>query len=223
MNDPATRAIPLFPLPLVLFPEARLPLHIFEPRYRQMLVDVSGGRRQFGIVRHDGAREERDIPPGTVGCIAHLESSTTLPDGRSNIVVRGTWRFALEKIAPSTAPYLMALVSPVTDRDEPDDALNVAADALRTIVRRVATAARSIADEADSELPLPDDPRMLSFAVAQSIDLELTVRQSILENVSPLGRLRQLRELLERLTSSVEERALAHHRAKSNGHGPHAS
>lgn len=220
VSEPTARALPLFPLPLVLFPEARLPLHIFEPRYRQMLSDVSSGQRQFGIVRYDGNRPEQDIPIGMVGCVAHLESATRLSDGRSNIVVRGTWRFALEHLAPSTAPYLVAVVRPVFDRDEPVAALDEAATALRQVVRRVTTAARSIADEGAAEQDLPTDPGRLSFAVAQSIDLELDVKQRILEDLSPLGRLRQLHELLERVTSSVEERALAHQRAKSNGHGP---
>ena len=86
--------LPIFPLGVVLFPGTPLPLHIFEPRYRQMLADCLAGDRRFGITP---AGTDDELPePGTVGCIAEVRVNQELPDGRSNIVVLGGERFVLD-------------------------------------------------------------------------------------------------------------------------------
>src|SRR5262249_50645622 len=103
-----TRRLPLFPLPLVLFPGVPLPLHIFEPRYRIMLADCLEGDREFGIVFRPDGVAERDLPTGHVGCVAHVETTELLPDGRSNVIVRGTDRFVLDRYLDSARPYFMA-------------------------------------------------------------------------------------------------------------------
>jgi uncharacterized protein len=94
--------LPLFPLPnIVLFPNVFLPLHIFEPRYLQMVADALLGDRLIGMVllrpaRQDGFRDEYDCPPvfpiGCSGVITHVEQ---LEDGRYNIVLRGLERFRI--------------------------------------------------------------------------------------------------------------------------------
>ena len=89
--------LPIFPLSVVLFPGTPLPLHIFEPRYRQMLADCLAGDRRFGITP---AGQDDEMPePGTVGCIAEVRVNQELPDGRSNIVVLGGERFVLTAAA----------------------------------------------------------------------------------------------------------------------------
>ena len=81
------RELPLFPLPLVLFPGVPLPLHIFEPRYRQMLNDVRASNNFFGLSYFDSSVSEKELPPpGHVGCMAEVGESQPLPDGRSNIL-----------------------------------------------------------------------------------------------------------------------------------------
>ena len=76
--------LPIFPLALVLFPGVPLPLHIFEPRYRQMLNDVRAGNSLFGVSYYDALTSEQDIPAaGHVGCVAEVTESQALPDGRS--------------------------------------------------------------------------------------------------------------------------------------------
>ncbi|MFN8583068.1 MAG: LON peptidase substrate-binding domain-containing protein [Gemmatimonadaceae bacterium] len=212
--------VPLFPLPLVLFPDGRLPLHIFEPRYRQMLGDIMAGNRTFGLIGSDsGAAAPR---PGAIGCLAVVESATRLPDGRSNIVVRGTQRFEVLTISSEGTPYLTAAIAPVSDDPQTNALLGDAAAELRALVQRVSQAARAIAEQPIGDLELPDDPHQLSFAVAQAIDLELSVKQSLLASRDPLARLRHLRELLGRILAPLEARAAAHDRARSNGHGPPA-
>jgi uncharacterized protein len=114
--------LPLFPLPnVVFFPHTRLPLHVFEPRYREMVKDVMEGDHRFGIVllRAGWEADYFGVPAvhewGTLGTI---EQAVPLEDGRFNIVVRGDSRFRiLEEV--SRVPYRTARVvtEPETTRD----------------------------------------------------------------------------------------------------------
>ena len=85
--------LPIFPLSVVLFPSVPLPLHIFEPRYRQMLGDIRAGNNFFGLSYFDPSTTEKEIPPaGHIGCVAEVTESQPLPDGRSNILTIGLIR-----------------------------------------------------------------------------------------------------------------------------------
>src|SRR3954464_9067572 len=91
--------LPLFPLPnVVLFPNVFLPLHIFEPRYREMVADALAGDRMLGMVllrpgwEHTYEGRPAVYPIGCSGVITHFEK---LPDGRYNIVLRGLDRFRI--------------------------------------------------------------------------------------------------------------------------------
>lgn len=225
MSVTAPRRLPVFPLPLVLFPDAPLPLHVFEPRYRRMLADVLAGDRCFGVIFRPDGVAERDLPPGTVGCVARVETSEPLPDGRSNVLVLGGERFALVGFAPADeAPYNVAWV-----HDYGDDAAESAhlarplAARVREIFERVARAARTLTDDRDPIPELPADPARLSFAIASVVDLDATRRQRLLASRSPVGRLRDLEAVLSPTVDSLEQRALVHARARSNGAGPHAA
>lgn len=204
----------------MLFPRAPLPLHIFEPRYRRLLADSLGGDREFGILCRPEHVAERDILPGTVGCVAHIESAKELPDGRSNVLVTGTDRFRFEGFVASDAPYHVGATTTFVDRPEPRQVLAPLSDALRELFGRVGKSARAIADDASPLPDLPDEPADVSFAVAQYIDLELEVKQRLLTSQSPSERLRELTALLEKIVSNVEQRAFVHARARGNGHGP---
>ena len=214
--------LPLFPLPLVLFPGVPLPLHIFEPRYRQMLADCLEGDRRFGVIFRPEGTAEREIPAGHVGCVAHIENSETLLDGRSNIIVVGMGRFALERLVETTRLYFVGEVADYEDTPEPDDAATTVAERVRSLFGRVGRAARALADDMDPLPELPDDIGLLSFAVASLIDLDPPTRQRLLVSRSPLARLRELDAMLAPAVESIETRASVHERAKSNGHGPHA-
>jgi Lon protease-like protein len=105
--------LPLFPLPnIVFFPHTRLPLHVFEPRYRQMVKDVLESDQRFGIVllRPGWETEYFGAPPvfewGTLGTV---EQAVPLEDGRFNIVVRGDVRFRIVDEV-SRVPYRTARV-----------------------------------------------------------------------------------------------------------------
>lgn len=221
---PVPARLPLFPLPLVLFPGAVLPLHIFEPRYQRLLADVRAGDGRFGIVVAGGGSPFGSAPaPGLVGCVAAVRAVEPLPDGRSNLVVDGGARFAVTRVVEDAGtPYLVAEVEPYDDA--PDDAgphaLGAAAARVRGLFARVARAARAIADDADPVPALPDDPAAVAFAVAALVEFDLAARQRLLASRSALARLDEVGALLERGVGPVEERATTHARARSNGHGP---
>ncbi|HZS60184.1 MAG TPA: LON peptidase substrate-binding domain-containing protein [Gemmatimonadaceae bacterium] len=216
-----TRRLPLFPLPLVLFPGVPLPLHIFEPRYRIMLADCLEGDREFGIAFRPDGVAERDLPSGHIGCVAHIESTELLPDGRSNVIVRGTERFMLDRYLDSARPYFMAEASEYDDADEPPLTLEPSAERVRELFKRVGTAARTLTDDPDALPALPENPALLAFAVGALIEMDPAARQRLLASRSPSGRLRDIEMLLSPAVDSLERRATVHVRAKSNGHGPH--
>src|SRR5687767_5843906 len=89
--------LPVFPLPVVLFPGVPLPLHIFEPRYRQMLQDVKATNNFFGVSYLEDASEAECPAVGHVGCLAELTETQTLDDGRSNILTVGVIRYRVEE------------------------------------------------------------------------------------------------------------------------------
>jgi ATP-dependent Lon protease len=213
------RLLPLFPLPLVLFPGVPLPLHIFEPRYREMLADCLAGDRRFGIVfaaEDDSSEPQR----GTVGCIAVIQSSEMLPDGRSNILVVGGDRFAIARLVHGVRPYLLGEVVTYGDIEEPLEPVGSLARQLRDVFERIGRAARALADDRDPLPALPEDPGALSFTIASLIDLDAAGRQRLLASRSPLSRLRELEALLSPAVDMLESRAIVHARAKTNGHGP---
>lgn len=220
-SDVTERLLPLFPLPLVLFPGVPLPLHIFEPRYREMLADCLSGDRRFGIVF--AAEDDADAPRrGTVGCIAIIQESESLPDGRSNILVLGGDRFTIARLVAGVRPYLLGEVVTYGDIEEPEEPLDALARQLRSVFERVGRAARTLADDRDPLPALPKDPAALSFTIASLIDLDAAGRQRLLASRSPLGRLRELDTLLTPAVEMLESRAVVHARAKTNGHGPGA-
>ena len=218
----SVRLLPLFPLPLVLLPGTPLPLHIFEPRYRRMLEDVLDGDRRFGILFKPDGLGEGELPVGAVGCVAHIDETETLVDGRSNIIVHGAERFALHRFVVSPAPYHVGEVSDYADADEPAAALDPVVERVRDLFRRAAAAARAIAGDPAPAPELPDDPALVSFAAAGYIELEAATRQALLESRSAGGRLRVIEEVLAGAVGPLEVRAAVRERAKSNGRGPHA-
>ncbi len=100
MADP-TKLLPLFPLStVVLFPQVQAPLHLFEPRYRQMAEDVLASDRCIGmVVVKPGFADEMgsDPPVFEVGCIGQIVHARKLPDGRYNIVLEGIHRLRIER------------------------------------------------------------------------------------------------------------------------------
>ena len=212
--------LPIFPLALVLFPGVPLPLHIFEPRYRQMLSDARAGNSLIGISYFDASTSEQDIPPaGHVGCVAEITETQALPDGRSNILTVGIIRYRVEEYADRGEPYLLARVSFFEDEAEDPNVLRESAREVADTFSRVARAVRTINDERASLPDISDtDPQRLSFLVAAAMEVDTEVKQDLLELHSTYERLQRLREMLNRAVTNYEERARVHELAKGNGH-----
>jgi ATP-dependent Lon protease len=214
------RELPLFPLPVVLFPGVPLPLHIFEPRYRQMLLDIHATNNLFGLAYFDSTTSERDLPPvGQVGCVAEVTETQTLPDGRSNILTIGVVRYRIQSYVERGDPYFVARVDYFEDEEEEQDALTNAAKQVAETFTRIARAVRTINDE---RVSLPDisdtEPQRLSFLVAAAMEVEVEVKQELLELRSTYERLQRLQGMLNRAVDGYEERARIHELAKGNGH-----
>ena len=200
--------LPLFPLSLVLFPGTTVPLHLFEPRYRQLLKDVEAGDRRFGIICPARVNGENEVPAGRVGCIAEVVDVETLPDGRSNIMVAGRERFALDRVLEDPAPYLVGEVTLVEDLpDGPPVALSLAADELASDFRRVVRAVHTLNETAMVVPALPDEPAQLAWSIAAMIDLDLDARQRLLGEHLPSARLATIDGVLRNALPDLELRA----------------
>ena len=215
-----TNFIPIFPLSIVVYPGEELNLHIFEPRYRQMLDDVRVSNNLFGLAYFDPTVATTEVPPaGHVGCVAEVTETQTFPDGRSNILTLGVIRYRIDSYIERGDPYLVAQVSYFEDDDEDEELLTAPAKEVAETFTRIAQAVRTINDE---RAALPDitdtEPQRLSFLVAAAMEIDAEVKQELLELRSTSERLERLRGMLSIAVTGYEERARVHELAKSNGH-----
>jgi len=193
----STRRIPLFPLGTALFPESVMPLHIFEPRYRQLVQDIIDRPEQdqaFGVV---AIRQGHEVGADgvkalyEVGCMAHLRGIQPYPDGRFDIITVGTSRFHLRALH-TDEPYLTADVDDISE-DLGEDPGPVGA-----LVRHRFEQYREIVQIEDEPDDLPADPGSLAWTVAAGMLLDLEERQRLLAADDTTTRLRVERELLHR-------------------------
>jgi Lon protease-like protein len=212
------RELAIFPLPLVLFPGATQPLHIFEPRYRQLLADCVDGDRRFGIVyaAPDPARPDWDPEPapGAVGCTARIRLTQQLPDGRSNILTDGERRFVVLAWLPTDRPYRMARVEEFDDEPaDPAELSPLAGDVRERFARLAEALGTPVAERAE----FPADVERLSFIVAAALELDRDTRLALLALRDTPTRLRRLAGLLRSLAADAEQHAAARERARGNG------
>ncbi len=198
----------LFPLGLVLLPGEHLPLHIFEPRYRELVADCVLEDRPFvlALATDDGVAR--------IGCTARFaELTRRFADGRLNITVDGIDR--VEIVAQTQGHgYLSAEVQALPDEpDTPDPTLT------DTVRQRFA---RLTAQVTGSELPidsLPDVP--LSYQVAGAIDVDAVIKQNLLETRLESVRLALVNDVLEAALTGLNRQEIAAERAPTNGKVQH--
>lgn len=191
--------LPLFPLPTVLLPGTLKPLHIFEPRYRDMVQDCLGGDRRFGMVYHDWDEQGPFLSEsGRVGCVGEIRQHQGLEDGRSLIAVEGVERFRIEDRIESDSLYFEGLVTPYPDTTAMEG--EELASRRRESIRLFHAVVASLSGRSD---PLPDldVDREVSFLLAQTIQADPGWHQRLLEirdEGSRLARVdRVLRAVLE--------------------------
>lgn len=204
--------LPLFPLQLVLFPGEPVPLHIFEPRYRQLLSDCLDGDARFGITT------QASPGPGAIGCVAEIRGTQPLPDGRSNIVVIGAERFVVRALLDEGRPYLVGSVEEFVDQPGTDPLPGELAE-----LRGLATEYReTLSLLADSAGPVPEwaeDAEQFTFQIAAIAQLELAVKERLLGGRSTRERTQTLIGVLPSLLQIARGHAAVHVRARSNGKG----
>lgn len=212
--------LPLFPLPLVLLPNELLPLHIFEPRYRQMLNDIALDKNIFGVSFFDPKEDFIEKPEtGTIGCAAEVREVQTMEDGRSNVLTIGLVRYRLLDYVDAGEPYLVGDVEFFEDFAEDENLVKPMADEVFALFERIAKAAHQLSGERASFPNLPQaEPEALSFLVTAAFNLEIGIKYELLELRSTLERLTRLREILEQAVVKMEESANINKIARTNGH-----
>ncbi len=189
--------IPLFPLNVVLFPGMVLPLHIFEPRYRQMIADCQRQELEFGVVLAQPESIFLREEPYAVGTMAEIRDLDRLEDGRLNIIAMGTRRFRILS-QHRKKPYLTGLVELYEDVSEPLEDLLFSDKQARSLFADYIELLLKAANEKDVKTDLPADPEDLSYFIAYFLDLEMEQQQRFLELNSTMQRLKEEIAILRR-------------------------
>lgn len=197
--------IGLFPLGIVLLPGERLPLHIFEPRYRELIGECLERDREFGLVFADDDGMRRI---GTRAAV--IDVLERFDDGRLNVVVEGRERFELQELT-SGRPFQTGDVEPLVDDGGGPTPEQV--ERTLAVLRRVAELAEA---ELDEEVLTPSGETP-SFELAARVTLEPKLKQQLLEQRSESARLEHLAELLEAAAKALKDRRAAAKLASGNG------
>jgi len=199
------RDFPLFPLPLVLLPTEVVPLHIFEERYKEMIGRCLDEQREFGIVwlSDDGLKD--------VGCTARVaEVLERMEDGRLNILVRGGTPFRLLERQEDHA-YPAGTVELLGDGEEPVPEPERPGGEAR---ERYADLLERLTDERPEQGALEE---LSAYEMAATVDIDLHVKQGLLELRSEEARLRLLARLFKAGIKSLERAREVADRASGNG------
>ena len=217
--------LPLFPLEVVLFPGTPLPLHIFEPRYKDLISECLENKTRFGIVRAkaaqaeegeeeenteaEAAEQEAEPALADVGCTAEIVAVTkTYPDGRMDIVTEGRERFEVLDLDEQRS-FLRADVLYFDDETG-----NAAAEA----VARAVKLHGEILAIAGAKQSLPEELKQISFHLAGSLPLDLDFKQALLEMRSESKRIEAVITAFEAILPKLRRTVQLRQRAGGNGH-----
>ncbi len=175
-------------------------LHIFEERYREMIRDCQEQGTSFGVIGIRKGLEAGSAVPFSVGTLAQIHQLEALDDGRFNLVVAGASRFRVESLSLNRS-YLVASIQYLEDTRGDEIAIPELARRASLAFTAYAAALANLADETgekDERTALPDDPELLSYLIAASLNIEVHRRQELLEEDSVSGRLRKCLQALRR-------------------------
>ena len=197
--------LPLFPLDLVLFPGTPLPLHIFEPRYREMISECLDQKKSFGVVR---AKEER---VAEIGCTAEIIAvSQKYPDGRMDIVTEGRERFEVMQVNQERS-FLQAEVLYLQDAPDQATAEEIA-QAMKLQSEILALAGSSSASPPEIE------SAQLSFNLVGPMPLDLDLKQTLLGLKSEAERVQAIISYFESILPNLRRTVRVRQTAGGNGH-----
>jgi Lon protease-like protein len=195
--------IGLFPLGIVLLPTERVPLHVFEERYKELIGECIEADAEFGLVFADGD-DLADV--GTRARVAQV--LTRFPDGRMNVLVEGGGRFLLDELTDGRS-FLTAKVSPLEDE---------VAAAPRESIDRAYRQFERLREVTRSEVEPPDaEQQQLSFALAGRVELPAEDKLDLLRDRSERSRMERVCELFEAALAGAERMRVAAERATTNG------
>ncbi len=199
-----SKLLALFPLDVVLFPDAPLPLHIFEPRYKEMIRDLLDVREPFGVVR------ARENGIEQVGCTAEIVAvAKQYEDGRMDIVTEGRKRFEIMQVDMAKT-YLRAEVLYIVDEPERPPEADVA---------RLLEMQREMLELMGANPELPDaDDKQLTLTIAAAMPFDLDMKQKLLASRSEPERMTALIEYYEKVLPGLRRAVKARRKAGGNGH-----
>ena len=199
-----SKLLPLFPLDIVLLPGAPLPLHVFEPRYKEMIGECLAGDKLFGIVR------AKDEGVADIGCTAEiLEVIKKYPDGRMDIATAGRRRFEVMEMNQGRT-FLQAEVLYLDD--EPG---NATPQDIKTAVQLHTELLGYVTESVD---PSYDVTSQLSYHLAGSLPLDLDFKQTLLTMKSEAERMPALVSYFQAIVPALRRTAMARKLAGGNGH-----
>jgi Lon protease-like protein len=195
------RRLPLFPLPVVLIPGMVMPLHIFEPRYQQMVARCLEYDRRFGILYHDPDQMGPfQMEPGRIGTVAEIGEFRMLQDGRSLLLAMGQERFRIEDGVESNTPYYEGVVSEVVDLNPTDPFALVSARARSiALFRALQRTLGPLAPGGDVEAPDLESAETLSWTLASEIEIDPAWLHALLCLGREEERLQQIDQLLSKV------------------------
>ncbi|HEY4678078.1 MAG TPA: LON peptidase substrate-binding domain-containing protein [Candidatus Angelobacter sp.] len=195
--------LPLFPLEIVVFPGAPLPLHIFEPRYKEMICECLSQERPFGMVR------AKENALSAIGCSARiLTIIKKYEDGRMDIAAQGAQRFEIIEVNQERS-FLQAEVAFFDD--EPSTVSRDAADIVVQLHEQLFAVM-------GQPVEVDRDAAYLSFRLAQELPVDLDFKQTLLEMKSEADRIELLTEYYRATIPKVENSLRVRQRASGNGH-----
>jgi Lon protease-like protein len=198
------KLLPLFPLEVVLFPEIPLPLHIFEPRYKEMIGECRANDKPFGVIR----ALEKGI--AEVGCTAEIVAVVKeYPDGRLDLVAEGRHRFEVIELNHDRS-FLQAEISLVSD--EPGSGAPAETARVVELHAEILSLAGSVQDlSAVNRAPL-------SFHIAGTLPFDLDFKQKLLDMRLEADRIRAIAAYLEKIFPHLRRGARTREKAGGNGH-----
>jgi len=195
--------IGLFPLGIVLLPTEQVPLHIFEPRYRELIAECLQDGQPFGLVYADDDGLRRI---GTLATV--VEVTDRFEDGRLNIVVEGGERFRLVDLTDGRS-FHTGTVETLEDDDDPPPQADV---------ERALAVFRRLVELTGAEVDVPTDvTTQPSFEIGSRFELAPELKLELLEEASERRRLVRLCEILETIAAAVERQREVAALAQTNG------
>lgn len=196
--------MPLFPLNTVLFPGASLPLQIFEERYKSLLEDCLESDSRFGIVLiKSGDEVGRSAVPHQVGTVAHITQVNEIRGDRFFVAVTGERRFRINAIT-QRRPYMIADVSVLPDTDVEE--ARPQSESIRELLNEYLRLITGLQGGWTSEVRTSRDPASLSYYIAETLLIDLSEKQQLLEQPSAALRLESEADVLRRDIDQLRQR-----------------